>query len=90
MTDELVVQTCKKFIASNMEVIKFKGGDVVLVEENAILESFLPAQLSEDVLREIIATCGAINIGEAMQYLKANHAGQYDGKRASVIVREIL
>ena len=90
MSDAMVIQTCKKFIASNKEVIKLKGGDDVCETENTILSSFLPSQLSEDEMRNIIATCGAIDIGEAMKYLKTNYAGQYDGKRASAIVREIL
>ncbi len=59
----------------------------------AILESLLPRQMDEAVLQAAIAGIiagGAGNIGEVMKELTARHAGTYDGKTASRLVREAL
>lgn len=62
-------------------------------EERAILERFVPAMLDADrleaVVRELIAG-GAANLGAVMAALRAQHAGQYDGKLASEITRRLL
>jgi uncharacterized protein YqeY len=59
----------------------------------AILESLLPRQMDEAELQAAIAGIiagGAGNIGEVMKELTARHAGTYDGKTASRLVREAL
>jgi uncharacterized protein YqeY len=58
--------------------------------EKDVLLSFLPQQMSADELKAAVAKSGAKNIGEAMKYLKANHDGQYDGKLASQVAKEVL
>jgi uncharacterized protein YqeY len=58
--------------------------------ERDILLSYLPQQMSADALKAALQKSGATNIGEAMKYLKANHDGQYDGKMASVVAKEVL
>lgn len=65
----------------------------VLKKEISVIEEFLPSQLSEDKLKEIILeikTKGASNMGLAMKELKSSYAGQYDAKRASEIAKEIF
>jgi uncharacterized protein YqeY len=62
--------------------------------EMALIEKFLPSQLSNEELAKIVSelkeqTPGA-NMGQIMGALKANYAGQYDGKAASQIVKEAL
>lgn len=61
---------------------------------NEFLKSYLPSQLSEDELAKIITEFVAAepdaNIGSVMKYLGSNYNGQYDGKMASSLVRELL
>ncbi len=58
--------------------------------EKEVLLSYLPQQMSAEEIRAAIAKSGATNIGEVMKYLKANHDGQYDGKLASQVAKEVL
>jgi uncharacterized protein YqeY len=65
-----------------------------LQAEIAILEGFLPKQLSSDDLEKIIidvknSVAGA-SMPVIMKHLKDNYAGQYDGKSASEIVKRVL
>ena len=62
-----------------------------------IINNYLPTQMTEDVLRE---TIGDIitkeelstmkDMGKIMGYLKSNFDGEYDGKLASTITKELL
>ncbi len=60
----------------------------------AVLESLLPGRMSEEELegaiREILADSGADSIGPVMKALGERHAGRYDGKTASALVRKLL
>ena len=59
--------------------------------EIMVIESFLPSQLTDDKLREILKsylTDGA-NMGMLMKKLKDEYLGKYDSKRASEIAKEI-
>ena len=67
------------------------------IEEQVILEAYLPKQLSEaeltDVIQDIIIRDGYTtmrDMGGIMGSLKAGHAGTYDGKLASTIVKKLL
>lgn len=66
----------------------------VAKEEQAILESYLPKQLSEDELKTIIkgALLGGIEmgVGPLMGFLKARHTGEYDGKLASSVIKAVI
>ena len=68
-----------------------------LKEENAILSSFLPSQLEEkeliDVIKQRVATLESISLqqmGPIMKWLKENYGGRFDGKRANEIVKSFL
>ena len=60
----------------------------------AVLESLLPAAMSEGELREaiqaIVAETGATGLGPVMKALGERYAGRYDGKTASALAREML
>jgi len=62
--------------------------------ELAVLESYLPKQLDEsdlrNVIERIVAETSATGIGPVMKLLGERHGGQYDGKIASRIVKEVL
>ena len=61
--------------------------------EKAVLEQYLPAQLGEAQLEELIrklsAELGATQIGPLMAELRKRHGGQYDGKLASEIIQKL-
>lgn len=90
VSDDMVIRTCKKFIVGNLETIKLGGDADKLEAENVILRGFIPKQLTSDELRAIIVAMNATNIGKIMQQLKAAHDGEYDGKMASSIARDVL
>lgn len=65
--------------------------------EAAIIEVYLPAELSDDELRAIatdaVAEVGATSpkdMGQVMKAAMARVAGKADGKRVSTIVQEVL
>jgi uncharacterized protein YqeY len=66
-------------------------------EEIAVIEQFLPAQLSADELKTIIAkviadtgAAGPADMGKVMGVASKQLAGQADGKTISAIVKELL
>jgi uncharacterized protein len=80
----------------------FRGGggeDRAAAEETEaqLIESYLPAELSDDELREIVAAAvessgasGPGDMGKVMGQAMQKVAGRADGKRVSAAVRERL
>lgn len=62
--------------------------------ERAVLEPYLPAMLSaaelEECVREILATQPGAAMGAVMGALRNAHAGRFDGREASELVRRLL
>lgn len=103
--DLSVVRFVKKFIENakeNLQALE-KGGAAAAGKEDAqreidILTEYLPSQLTGDALidaiRKIMAAEGIdlqpSNMGKVMKALTAQHAGCYDGKEASELVKGIL
>jgi uncharacterized protein YqeY len=60
----------------------------------AIVEAYLPRQMSESELRDeitaIVAEAGVSGMGAVMKELTRRHAGHFDGKTASRLANEIL
>ncbi|HVN87899.1 MAG TPA: GatB/YqeY domain-containing protein [Candidatus Binatia bacterium] len=89
----------RKEINKRIEAADFaaKGERPELVEQNraeqAILEAYLPAQLTaerlEGIIRELADELGGAAIGPIMAKLKERYPGQYDGKLASAIARKL-
>jgi uncharacterized protein YqeY len=65
-------------------------------EEIAIIEEFLPRQMSDEEMREAVRVAvsevdgGLKDMGKVMATLKERHAGQMDMARASAMVKEML
>jgi uncharacterized protein YqeY len=62
-----------------------------------ILNSYLPKQMGIDEVKQVIIDFVVNNgisspkeMGKVMSYLKSGYDGQYDGKMASTIIKEIL
>jgi uncharacterized protein YqeY len=88
ITDNEVILTIKKLIASNIECNT--------IEENVYLECYLPKSLSNEELSSIIYSeinsnsYSIRDLGKIMSHLSANYSGQYDGKVASDIIKKQL
>lgn len=100
-TDDEVVAVIKKFIKNNNEVMVVSESKsetyMNAIIETDILTQYLPTQMTEEELRLVIqkriATLEEISpklMGKVMGWLKQNHNGQYDGKMASNIVKDLL
>jgi uncharacterized protein len=61
--------------------------------EKAVLEAYLPQQLSGEALEAIVKALatelGTTQIGPIMAKLRERHAGQFDGKLASELIRKL-
>ena len=100
-TDEEAVKVLKKLRQGNEELIRLAGDREEILKkaeaENSIIDSFLPKQLSdrdlEDAIRFIILhekLDSPKGIGVVMKSLQKKYAGQYDGKKASVLAKSLL
>ena len=62
--------------------------------ELEILNTYLPKQLTNEELTEIVADYISenenANMGQIMGFLKGSYNGQYDGRLASTVVKELL
>lgn len=102
VTDADCLSVLKKFakgLTITIEELK-KGGRSFENEEKELelVNSYLPVALSTDQLKEEVSKIveelgvkGSMKaIGQVMSKLKKNFEGQYDGREASEIVKEIL
>jgi hypothetical protein len=101
--DVIVTEVLQKMIKQRRESIDMyqKGGREELAEaeaaEVAVIESFLPAQMSEseagaaiDALIVETGAAGPKDMGRVMAALKERHAGQLDMSKASQMVKARL
>ena len=101
-TEAEAVAVIKKFIKGVDETIAAFNGkedsrlNSALIEKE-ILNKFLPVQLSEteiaEVVKSVISTienASAKHMGQIMKHLKDNYSGQYDGALASKVIKQLL
>lgn len=101
--DALVIEVLQKMIKQRRESAELyrKGGRDELAEaeeaEIAVIERFLPKQMSDqearDAISKIITDTGASgmkDMGRVMSEVKARHGGELEPARASALVREML
>jgi hypothetical protein len=101
--DTLVVEVLQKMVKQRRESIEMftKGGRQELADkeaaEVAVIETFLPQQLSEEETRALIngikAEVGAESVkdmGKVMAVLKERHASALDMSKASGLVKAAL
>lgn len=89
-TDDDCLASIKKLLKAVEENLRIKPEESMFLSEKAMLEYYLPAQLNEDQILELLQEAQPINIGSAMSYFKMNHAGQYDSKLVSKVAKEYL
>lgn len=103
LTDADVLSLIQKLIKQNKDAIQMfaDGGRQDLVERNemeiSILEEFLPKQLSNDEIDNIIQQEIELNgynsmkdMGKLMGYFKSNYSGQVDMGYVSKRIKEML
>jgi hypothetical protein len=101
--DALVVEVLQKMVKQRRESIQMyrQGGreELAVAEEKevAVIERFLPQQLTEDQTRAAIETikaelgaAGMKDMGRVMAELKARHASELDMSKASGLVKAAL
>lgn len=92
--DLAVLAILRKMHGSNAECLKVACSRVSakLMTENLFIDELLavytPKQMTADGIIFRINQNGIKTLAEAMKYLKANYAGQYDGKMASEVVKQ--
>lgn len=95
--DAKVIAAIKRLIKSCNEIIDIDPlsvkGTAASIEKD-ILESYLPKQLTEveinDILSKVIVPDANISIGEVMRYFRENHEGMYDGGLVSKLAMKIF
>lgn len=99
LTDEDVLEVIRRGIKKRRESIEMydKGGRAELAEkekaEVAMLERYLPAQMSPEEIRAIVRSAiegGAANVGAVMGKVMPQLKGKADGSAINAIVREEL
>jgi uncharacterized protein YqeY len=84
LSDGDIVKLIKKMVEGIKETTNNKV-------ELAVLEDYLPKQLTEANIRNLIAeikTMGKTEIGDIMKFFKTNYDGKYDGKLVSQLAKE--
>jgi len=100
-TDEECVAVIRKFLANSEETARLLEARGKYASDQAreqvILQSYLPTQMTEveltQAVQHIVADLnltGVKAMGTIMSELKTRHAGTYDGKLASQIVKSVL
>jgi hypothetical protein len=94
-----IVALVRKELNKRVEIIGFarqagRADTVAQSEaEQAILTVYLPTQLDaealEAVVKKLAAELGTNQIGPLMAELRKRHAGQFDGKLASEIIKKL-
>jgi uncharacterized protein YqeY len=94
------LQVVQREVKKRQEAIQFEeqAGRIEekkkLVNEIAILEEFLPKQMSSEELEKIVVSLKeqtpGLSLNVVMKHLKDNFTGQYDGKSASEIAKRVL
>lgn len=97
-TDAEVLATVRKFLKGNAEVLAIRADDPTGQAEKALLENYLPQQLSEAEIKAAVEAIAselgispitAKDTGALMKALSARHAGQYSGALASQIIKTL-
>jgi len=92
-TDAEVIALVKKFLDNNIATIKLLAIDNTQVDvlntENAALQVYLPKQMSEQEIRDALATCSK-ELGKIMGHFKKAFPGMYDGTLVSRLAKEYV
>ncbi|AND74988.1 hypothetical protein pf16_65 [Pseudomonas phage pf16] len=88
--DATVIQIIRKMKAGVDECLKLAPTEKLEKESfflGSMLNNYAPKQLTDDQIIMRIQQNGITNMADAMKWLKANVAGQYDGKTTSALLK---
>lgn len=97
-TDAEVVAVIKKFLKNiSVTVDALLQSTPTLDVERATLEQFLPQQLTEEELRNVLSNLIVVHgvdserkIGTVMRELKQQYEGRYSGQLANTLAKQIV
>ena len=98
-TDDEAAKVVQKFLKGAEEMLTYAEDETAhseVMSEICVYQKYLPKQMTEEELRKILLSWketnypDTSNIGGYMQALKRCYDGQYNGKMASAILKEIL
>ena len=91
-TDEEVVAVVKKFMKNYDEFLKVADEETKrkIEAEKKILSEYLPAQMSEQQIAEIISALNLKDLGSIMKHFNSNFKGQFDGKLVSTVAKNMV
>ena len=96
---DLIAKQCKQRQDSITQFTAANRPDLSEKEEREllVLQEYMPEQIQGEALKELVrklaaetGASGARDMGKVMQALTAGYKGQYDGKEASALVRDVL
>lgn len=100
LSDDQILNVLKREVKKRKEEFEYaeKASRPDLQEklkvEISTIEAFLPAQLSEEKIEELLKSMKEanpeLNLSLAMKALKESYSGQYDSKLASEVARKVL
>ena len=85
-----ITSKIKKYVKNAEDMIALSENNSELKDEVQFLSSLLPSMLSDEQIINFFTEQKVTNIGQAMQALKKEYAGQYDASNASKIAKEFL
>ena len=97
-SDSEVLKVINKFIKNAKETLKLKPDNVTVSLELKLLETYLPKQLTDDELKQIISDIVSKfhenvqpngRIGLVMKELKVNYENRYDASKVKDIILDI-
>lgn len=89
-SEDQIYSVIKKMYDNALEMKDLKRESAI---EAFYLKDFIKKQLNDDDLEKIIIgfkNLGMDNIGSIMKALNTNYKGQFDGKKASEIIKKML
>jgi uncharacterized protein YqeY len=96
-SDTIALASTKIFIKNAKDTLhlvqdddRYENDRKSLEEQITVLEGFLPSLMSEDEIREFFVEDDIKTLKDAMQRIKAERPGQYDGALASRVAKEMF
>lgn len=95
-TEKEAQEIISKFVKNINEVLKNENDTEkqdIIKKEKLLYESYLPQQLSSSELVNIVKNCinnDGLDMGGIMKFLKKNYMGEYNGREAAAIIKELI
>lgn len=88
-TEDQIMKVIKKLYESNKECMKDSSDESLKIESDFLFQ-FIPKELSDEEIKNIVNSEDLPNIGAYMKYFKETYPNQYNGSKVKGIVTEYL